>query len=255
MSDDLSIPSPTYRVPRHSRGLDPATRRLALIAGGLGGALILAIGGWTVLHRHSGQVPVIQADSGPVRVKPENPGGMQVAGANEDILSGGTGNGHDQLAPPPEVPAPQDLRTPPPAPKPQQAALAPPAPPPATAAQAPAPAPQAAAKPAPEKPAAAPAPEHRVAAPALAHSSPAARHALVQLAAVSSEDAAKAEWQRLEKRMGDLLSRHQPNFSKTEHDGRTLWRIRTGGFSDPAEATAFCRQVRAKGAACTVADF
>ncbi len=88
MSDDLSIPSPTYRVPRHSRGMDPATRRLALIAGGLGGALLLVVGGWSMIGHRSGAVPVVQADSRPMRVKPDNPGGMQVAGANEDILSG-----------------------------------------------------------------------------------------------------------------------------------------------------------------------
>ena len=35
MSDDLSIPSPTYRIPRHRRGMDPVTRRLALMAGDL----------------------------------------------------------------------------------------------------------------------------------------------------------------------------------------------------------------------------
>ena len=81
MSDDLSIPSPTYRIPRHRQGMDPATRRLALIAGGLGGALLVVVGGWSLIGHRSTAVPVVQADSRPIRVKPENPGGMQVAGA------------------------------------------------------------------------------------------------------------------------------------------------------------------------------
>ena len=113
MSDDLSIPSPTYRVPRR-HGMDPATRRLALIAGGLGGTLLAVIGGWTLYSHRTSTVPVIQADSGPIRVKPDNPGGMQVAGANEDILSGISGSGSNKLAPPPESPAPQALHTSPP---------------------------------------------------------------------------------------------------------------------------------------------
>ena len=45
MSDELSIPTPTYRVPRHHRGMDPATRRLVVIAGGLGATLLLVVGG------------------------------------------------------------------------------------------------------------------------------------------------------------------------------------------------------------------
>ncbi len=77
----------------------------------------------------------------------------------------------------------------------------------------------------------------------------------MQLAAVRSEDAAKSEWERLSKRMPDLLGQHHPAFSKTERDGQTLWRVRTGGFNDVAQATQFCERVRAKGAGCSVADF
>ncbi len=246
MSDDLSIPSPTYRIPRHSRGMDPATRRLALIAGGLGGALLAIIGGWSVMGHRSTAVPVIQADSRPIRVKPENPGGMQIAGSNEDMAGGADANG-GKLAPPPEAPAPQALLSPPPAPPPP-AMVAAPAPAPVAAAST-----TATAKPAVEKPAA-PA-DKRVVAPAQDRAAPPAKAAFVQLAAVTSEDAARAEWQRLEKRMPDLFGRRQPAFSKTERSGHTLWRVRTGGFSDVAQATTFCDRVRAKGASCSIADF
>ena len=78
---------------------------------------------------------------------------------------------------------------------------------------------------------------------------------LVQLAAVRTEDAAKSEWQRLNKRMPDLFGQHRPAFTKVERDGQALWRVRTGGFNDVAHASQFCAQVRAKGASCTVADF
>ena len=181
MSDDLSIPSPTYRIPRHHQGMDPATRRLAMIAGGLGGVLLVVVGGWTLIGHRNAAVPVVQADSRPIRVKPENPGGMQVAGADADILSGGTEMKDGKLGPAPEAPAPQAL-------------TAPPAPPPVVAAAVPAPAPVGAATPA--KPVAAkpaPAAEKRPATPP-------ANGALVQLTAVQSEDAARSEWQRLSKR-------------------------------------------------------
>ena len=84
---------------------------------------------------------------------------------------------------------------------------------------------------------------------------PSGNGALVQLAAVRTEDAAKSEWERLSKRFPELLGSHHPAFSKVEHDGRTLWRVRTGGFADIPQATSFCEKVRAKGSACSVADF
>jgi cell division septation protein DedD len=241
MSEDLSITRPTYRIPRHSGGMDPATRRLALIAGGLGGALLAIVGGWTVMGHRSTAVPVIQADSRPIRVKPENPGGMQIAGANEDMSGGADTNG-GKLAPPPEAPAPQAMLAPPP---PSPAA----APTPASGSATPA---LAAAK--PTAPPASPA-DKRAVVPTSERAAPAGKGALVQLAAVTSEDAARSEWQRLEKRMPDLFGHRQPAFSKTERSGHTLWRLRTGGFSDVAQATAFCERVHAKGATCSIADF
>jgi hypothetical protein len=103
----------------------------------------------------------------------------------------------------------------------------------------PAVAPAAIAKPGPDKQAAA----------------PAAKGTLVQLAAVSSEEAAKTEWQRLEKRFPDLLGQRKPAISRIDHDGKALWRVRTGGFDDLTEATVFCERIRAKGTGCSVAAF
>jgi hypothetical protein len=77
----------------------------------------------------------------------------------------------------------------------------------------------------------------------------------VQLAAVTSEDSARNEWQLLSKRMPDLLNGRQPVFSHTEREGHTFWRVRTTGFADVAQARAFCDHVRAKGAGCSVVEF
>ncbi len=42
MTDEVNLRTPTYRVP--SRGMDPATKRLAVIAVALGSALLVLVG-------------------------------------------------------------------------------------------------------------------------------------------------------------------------------------------------------------------
>ncbi len=255
---DMDIPmpamAPAWRVaPRSAPGaMDPATRRLAIFAGVIGGALLLLIGVWSVSgHRHAG-VPVIEADSRPLRVKPANPGGLQVDGANESILSGET-DAKAAMAPPPETPAPQALKA-------EEHAADTAAPPPAAPPKAVA----AAAEPRPlAPPPPAPAAGKTESVASVAHPPPSplsmerrpASASLVQLAAVDSETAAKSEWQRLSHKYGDLLGGHAPAFSRIEHAGKVFWRVRTGGFTDVAQAEQFCARVKAKGGGCSVASF
>lgn len=251
MSDEVSIPpAPSYRVPLHPRRhYDPARRTRLMIAGGLGAAVVLWFCASALLGGGSRHVPVVQAASGPERIKPTNPGGLQVAGADNTIFSGDGNATVDKLAPPPQTPDLQALRAPPPPAAPAQAAQ----PPQLAAAPPPAPAPPVVAA-APKAPAPA---QHDQAAAAVDHR-PAARAdrgAYVQLAALSSEHAALAEWDALAKRMPGLLAGKQPAVSKIEHDGHTYWRLRTGGFGDTAQATMFCMRLKAKGASCSVADF
>ncbi len=99
---------------------------------------------------------------------------------------------------------------------------------------------------------AAPIAEHR---PATTPGQSQTGRAQVQLAAVASETAARSEWDKLAHRMPEVLGARRPMFSKVEHDGHTLWRVRTGTFTTEAEANQFCREVRAKGAGCAVASF
>lgn len=244
MSDDLHIPAAgrgsapvrTYYQPRRP-GMDRGTKVFLAAAAGLGGLLLAGVGGWALSGRHAAVVPVIEADSRPVRVKPENPGGLQIAGADEQVM-GGRGSKVQSMAPPAETPAAQALR----AQVPLQAAAPPPAPPPAPALPA-----------LPAAPPAAVVLQPVVPAPAARQApAPTAAGALVQLAAVDSEGAAQTEWQRLAKRMPDLLGDRQPVVQKAERDGRAVWRLRTGGFADIADATAFCARVRAKGGACSI---
>jgi septal ring-binding cell division protein DamX len=284
--DDLDIPmpsmAPAYRVraAQRSQQMDPATRRLAIFASVIGGALVLMVGVWSFTgHRQSG-VPVIEPDSRPLRVKPANPGGLQVAGANDGILSGET-DGKSALAPPPEAPELQKLQAeqetatqPAPAPAsrpaPTSAASGPESPPtppatPASAAPASAPtAPSAVAHPAmPAAPqAAARAEQPRPVAAAAATPKPAAKPAaesqsgsyVVQLAAVENEANARAEWERLAHKYGDLLNGRRPIITKFERssDNKIFWRLRTGGFTTEAQAAEFCAQIKAKGGGCSV---
>jgi hypothetical protein len=259
----MASPSPSFRVPRRKTGLEGNTKRMAIVAGGLAAGLAVLMGVWSLSTPRRGGVPVVQADARPLREKPANPGGMDVDGKDASILSGAS-DAASKLAPPPETPDVAALK--------QQAAAAAAA---ATAAAkpAPVPAPQvqtAAAKPAPVQP---PAPVQAppvqkavvfapppVAAKPVAvakptQPTPVASRAQVQLAAVTSEEAAKTEWSRLEHRMPDLLGGRKPAVSKIERDGKTLWRVRTGGFADASQATQFCEKVRSKGAGCTVATF
>lgn len=225
----------TWRVPDHrrDRGMDPAIKRMGLIALAVGGVAVLGVAGWSMTGHRNTVVPVIQADSRPIRFKPENPGGLQVA---DDEFSSADGSPEtSKMAPGSEKPEPNALRMRQhDAPKPAQAAAEPV---PAVAAM-------------PDKPVVA----AKAPVPAIAPIS-AVKGTLVQLAALGSEEAARAEWANLNKRIPDLLGGHQPSFSKTERDGKVFWRVRTGGFTDMAQATSFCERARAKGASCSIASF
>jgi len=277
VSDNLQIPPPQDGYAVHSSyraqppGLDSGTRRLLLAAVALGGMLLVGTGGWALLGHRNTVVPVIEADTRPVRVKPDNAGGMQVAGADEPAMGDQVGRAQT-MAPVAEAPAPQALRAQlqPPAPAaPAPVAAAPAAP----GLVAPGPAPSIPAAPAPAaiavpdsprgpRPAARPpapaasasvAPLPAAAAPPAA--APAAAGPMVQLAAVDNKPAAQAEWQRLAKRMPDVLGGKRLVMQRAERDGHAVWRVRTGGFADVADATGFCARIRAKGGACTIASF
>ena len=274
VSDNLQIPPPQGGQTIHSSyraqppGMDSGTRRLLLAAVALGGLLLAGTGAWALLGHRNTVVPVIEADTRPVRVKPDNAGGMQVAGSEEQAMGDQAGAAH-VMAPAAEAPAPQALRAQLQPAAPTVAAAAPPAPAPAL------PAPASIAGPEAARPAADPAraahlaarlPASSAAAAAPPASPPAASTPpvpvpaagagpMVQLAAVDNEPAAQAEWQRLAKRMPDVLGGRRPVVQRAERDGHSVWRVRTGGFADVADATGFCARVRAKGGACTIASF
>jgi hypothetical protein len=240
MSDRADFARPSYRPEQKAPGLDPDMKRMALVAAGFGGVLALVIGGLS-MARHTGHVvPVISAPAGPVRIKPVDPGGMQVMGA-EPVSSG-----EEKLAPPAEQPELRALHA-----KLKAARLASHAQlavaRPATAIAPPAPVQKAVALVGPGAASLAAVPPPKPAT-ALAGT-------LVQLAAFDSQAAAEQDWGRMAEKMPDLFRPHRPDVVRADVAGRTIWRLRTGGFSTMANAVEFCAKVRAKGGDCSIAAF
>lgn len=260
-------------------GMDSGTKKLALVAGGLGALLVLMVGGWSLLGHRPAGIPVLGPPPGPVRVKPADPGGMQLMGAQ---VAQTNGPGAQALAPGPEEAAPQALEAQvnaarkadqPAAPvggpeaghDARSEATAPPINPESgagTLTHAPvvhapalptpvvnAPVVNAPATVSPAAPESPPALETAVAPAATG-----GRHA-VQLAALDSDQAARAEWSRLTHKAPSLFGARIPVVVAATRDGKQFYRLRTGGFASIADATAFCGKVKAAGIACTLADF
>ncbi|BDG72723.1 SPOR domain-containing protein [Roseomonas fluvialis] len=247
------VPVPSYRVRPSDDGGPPW--RLIAIGGGLAAALL--VGGaiaWGIgrIGAAPRSVPLIEPDPRPFKVRPDDPGGLRVPNQDELIFErnrGPANNGAARLAPEPEAPRIDALRAQVAQPPPQPVApaapnaqaptggaapaarTAPGATPPAATAQPAAPAPTAAARPAP-------APGGAI---------------RVQLGALTSEEAARGEWDRLARRHADLLGAFRPQVVRFEREGQaTLFRLRTGGFADVAAANGFCEQARARSIPCTI---
>lgn len=63
-----------------------------------------------------------------------------------------------------------------------------------------------------------------------------------------TEAAAREEWRRLTRDFPDLFESRQPLITRVEREGGgEVWRLRTEGFADPAEAREFCARLRAAG--------
>ncbi|MGG5808509.1 SPOR domain-containing protein [Falsiroseomonas sp. CW058] len=238
---------PSYRVHREASRMP--WRMLAAAGGIVAVAAAGAAGWWAVGKIGARSVPVIEADPRPFKVRPADAGGLRVPNQNELVLeragqrpqTPAQAGRPATLAPPAETPNIDGLRAavaPPPAPRP--------APPPQAAAPAPAAAPPAqVAAPQPAAPAAQPA-----AAPA-ARPVPTTGRVQVQLGALGSEEAARAEWDRLSRRAPELFQGRQPVVMRLEREGQApLFRLRTSGLPDQDAAAQFCEQVRARGGAC-----
>lgn len=243
---DYDVPEFSYRTRRQTAAFDPTMRRIALGAGGLATLVIVVALVWSGMKPELGfgPPPVITAPPGPLRVVPANPGGLNVPEADEQIMSGDSSNAPAQLAPDSTAPDISAFQPPPP-----------PAPPPPATVQAGA---AAGAAPAPTSAASAPDGASALAptaAPIPAPPIPVDNNIQVQLAAAVDPAGPRQSWRQLNSKMPALFAGHAPIYSHANVAGVEFWRLRTGGFTDIAAAHKFCADVKAQGAACTVAAF
>jgi cell division septation protein DedD len=231
MSD---LPLPSWRSQSEAHAVP---RRMMLVAGGLlAGVLLLGLLGWGVSKLGPRAVPVVEAESTPLKQRPAAPGGMVVPNQDETIFDRPSDRRPEQvlapnrIAPGPEAPQMQVLR------QQQQAATQPRVEPPAAQQgqqQQLAVAPQAARPGATSRTAVAPAGRWHV-----------------QLGALNSEAAARGAWESVLRRTPDLAGR-TPVITELKRDNLpTLWRLRVGGLADVAAAQTLCEAVKAKGGSC-----
>ncbi len=216
-----------------------------------------------------GAPPIITAEKGPIRVEPENPGGVtvpdqdkliyeRIAGANPEPTESG-------LAAPPETP--QDL------PQPAAPVTAGPAVAEDDGVETPGAAEEgdtvlaADAEPSAEQVSAEKAAKEQAAAltSEIDQIDPGAADAAAQTAAATSgafvvqigafkEDAeAAGQWQAFKKRNTDLTGALKPDIKRVDLGAKGVWyRLRVGPFETKQNAVAFCEVVKTRGGGCNV---
>ena len=196
-----------------------------------------------------GEVPLIRADDKPMKMKPDQPGGMPVPDQNVSVYDPKPGAAPvEKLLPPPEQPMPRPV---------PREATAPPAPSTAPAQSAPAatatPQQQAAATTAAPKAPAKPAPAKEPAAAAPAKSVPAGPVRL-QLASLRTPEAAKEEWSRLKREHPELLGRLTAVAVKADLGDKGVWyRVQTQSFDNAAAAERLCADLKKQNIGCSLA--
>lgn len=230
-------------------------------------------------------IPIVRADPKPMKIRPENPGGIEVPFQNSEIYdrvaqqAAGSGAARspagapaERLMPGPETPLPRPQPPPAPVPAiPSSPEIAPPSDavvvvpprvasvPGSTAATTPAPTrPVPPAQSAPQStsaaaPPAQPKPTPPVPAAALPASPAAAGGARIQLASVRDQAAAQREWARVSRQYADLLGNLTPQFLSADLGERGIFiRVQAGPFASLDAAKTTCDALRARGAGCNV---
>jgi cell division septation protein DedD len=189
--------------------------------------------------RAPGEVPLIQAEQGATKTRPQQPGGMAIPDQDKLVYNQGKGAPQvEKLLPPPETPLPR------PAPPLEAAAPPPPAPtgPLATGAVVAVPP----AAPAPS----APAPV--VAAPPAPPAAPSAGGGFrLQLGALRSEEAARHEWDKIRRANNDLLGNLAAAWPRADLGERGVYyRIQTAPMGDGAAAERLCAELKRRNVGC-----
>jgi SPOR domain len=210
------------------------------------GVMGLSAGGLWVGYRlstgraPSGGIPLIHADTDPIKVKPDDPGGMEIPNRDRFVFNPKGGMPVERLLPPPETPLPRPVPTanntvPPPSAEPVAA-------------------------PAPSAPVAAPAPAPVVPAPPQTAAVPApsagadVRGYRLQLGAVKAPEMAKQAWDRIKRQNSDLVGALSVSVDRVDLGDRGIfYRIHAGPIADAAQAERLCAQLRQRGVGCILA--
>lgn len=256
-------------------------RTIGLVVGVVAGAIIAGAAAWTVFGTDSGadggRTPLIVAEPEPYKVRPEEPGGLQVENQDKLVyerIGGATSEqGAENILPPPEVPKA-------PAPMPAQADVAAVVEEMVETAEVPAvtepvrevaeqvqkvieepvvnaPAPDVAAVPTPvDQAVSQPAPAAVPTAPAKSLESMVAALSgdyLIQIAALRSQEAAEGEWARISGRHPDLLGAYTSKIVRADLGERGIfYRLRAGPLTDRPAAEKLCESLAAQNVGCLV---
>ncbi len=163
-------------------------------------------------NRAPGEVPLIQAEQGATKTRPQQPGGMAIPDQDKLVYTQGKGTPQvEKLLPPPETPLPR-----------------------------PAPPPEAALPPAPAVP-----------PPVVAAALAAAGGYRLQLGALRSEEAARQEWEKIRKANGDVLGNLTAAWPRADLGERGVYyRIQTAPLADGAAAERLCGELKRRNVAC-----
>lgn len=274
-SDTLAFERIKRRPPERRRRILIIVALLVLAGGSYAGWLAV---GDQYFGGSPDTVPVIRAAEGPVKVRPDKPGGIEIKNRDIEVYKRIDGDAPERTAekllPKPEAPlptpAPETAAPAEPEPKAAEKLIA------ATEAKEEAPP----AKPIPEKVAAIkgettappgaetrspilvptlpPTPAPAPAKPAPKAPAPAKLAASgggysVQLAAVRDENAARGEWRRLRGRHADLLGALSLNVVRADLGAKGIfYRLRAGDLADKATAITLCQALAKKKVGCLV---
>jgi cell division septation protein DedD len=193
----------------------------------------------------SGDVPLIRADERPTKVKPEQPGGMEIPDRDK-LIYNPTRKVVEHLLAPAEKPMPR----PAPSPSHTDAARS------STGAMPPA-------SSTPENPPAvtqmAQPQQQAAASPSKAAQPPSSPSKLaagtrLQLGSLRSEDAARQEWERIKRKNSDLLGSLSATPVRADlGDKGIYYRIQAGPIADPAAAERICGELKQRSIGCILA--